>query len=179
MDEIALHAGITKRTLYKHFRSKIVLYMEMFDYYLDRYYAGVVEAAQSALPADQVLLKIFDAIYMFTKQNQKFMLLYWMLDTNEYEGEIPQEVLDRVNRRNVTGIQAAIDAVIRAQNEGLIINFPAETLVHTISAINKGIFFHTHKERKFGIAVIDSDTIYQNAVRLLKEGLFIKKADSY
>ncbi len=171
INEIAQRARITKRTLYKHFPSKIALYMEMFDHYLEQYYTKIAEAARLDLPTDQVLFRLFDAIYTFTKENEKFMRLFWMLDTDEYEGIIPQQLRDRVNKWSVANITEAVAVVKRAKEEGLIIDISPELLVHVVSSMNKGIFTHAHKERKFNIASVDPDILYENIVGILKRGL--------
>ncbi len=59
----------------------------------------------------------------------------------------------------------------QAQGAGYVRQYDPNLFWHIVSDINKGIFVHTDKERKFKIADIDSDDLYNEFVKLLKESL--------
>jgi AcrR family transcriptional regulator len=160
MAEIISAAGVTRRTLYSYFPSKIALYIEMFDHYLARYHQAIVEAARSDLPTRQRLLNLMDSIYRFTRENEKFMRLFWMIDSQEYGDDLPPELTGRIRNWSLANIEEARSLVRAAIEEGCVVEKDPELMIDLISAMNKGIVTHTHKERKFDIARVDPDALY-------------------
>lgn len=172
VDEIASHAGVTKRTLYKYFPSKLALYVYMFDDFLQQLHMETSATIKLDLTTNEILSKLIDVLHSFTKKNEKFMHLYWMVDSEEFDGAVPQELVDRVNVLTASLFKMSVAVVKKGQAEGIISNGDPELLVHLISAINKGIFTHVRKERGFEIADIDPDTLYKILLTILNEGLF-------
>lgn len=179
IDEIAERAGVTKRTLYKYFPSKLALYVHMFDDFLStKLSVKISETARLDLPPDQLVLKLFEVLIEYTKENEKFQRLYWMLDSDEFDGHIPKELIKRVN--NVTRMMSkeAIGVIKKAQKMGLMIDVDPELLVHLMSAINKGIFIHTSKERRLEIADIKPDQLYAVLLKIIQGGMFRTPGDA-
>ena len=172
VDEIAKRAGVTKRTLYKYFPSKLALYVYMFDDFLQQLHLEISKTAELNLPTYELLLKLVDVLHSFTKKNEKFMHLYWMVDSAEFDGAVPQELVARVNVWTASMFRVTVEVVKRGQMEGIIMDGDPELLVHSISAINKGIFTHTRKERGFEVADIDPDTLHKILLNILNQGLF-------
>lgn len=171
VDNIAERAGVTKRTLYKYFPSKLALFIHVFDEYLQKLYKELVKPLELNLPTEQLIEKIFYVIYVFTKENEKFMRLFWTLDSDEFLGPIPEELINRIQVWNRAMIDVTVKR-IQAKKEGLCIQYDPELLVHLMSAINKGIFVHTNKENRFNIADINSDQLYAACIKLFNKGLF-------
>lgn len=171
-DEIAAKAGVTKRTLYKHFPSKLSLFMSMFDHYLNEIAKKMLSASKMELPPDTKILMLFDIFYEFTKKNEKFMRLYWMLDSEEFEGEMPEELSQYVTEHVNSLIVVSADASEVARKEGRIIDIDPLILAHLMSAINKGIFIHVSKERRFGVSTPDADELYRLMHVIMQQGLF-------
>lgn len=172
VDEIAKRAGITKRTLYKYFPSKLALYVCMFDDFLQQLHLETSKTVELNLPTYELLLKLVDVLHSFTKKNEKFMRLYWMVDSSEFDGAVPEELIARVNVLMASLFKMSVEIVKRGQMEGIIMDGDPELLVHLISAINKGIFTHVRKERGFEIADIDPDTLHKIILTILNGGLF-------
>ncbi|MBN1881885.1 MAG: TetR/AcrR family transcriptional regulator [Deltaproteobacteria bacterium] len=171
--DIARRANVTKRTLYSYFPSKITLYIEMYDYYLERYHQVIVDAVRSEMPTREKLLFLMDSLFAFTKDNEKFMRLFWMIDSEEYGGDLSDDLTERIRNWSIENIREARPLVKLAFEEGVIIDIEPEMLIHLISAVNKGIMTHTHKERKFNIAHIDPESLYSQFRHILLRSIFL------
>ncbi len=177
IDEIAARAGITKRTLYKYFPSKLALYVSMFDDYLRRLSEEIVAAARIDTSADRLVSRMWDVLFLFTRSNERFMRLYWLVDSDEFEGEIPEELVRHVQEHTANMFSAAVRANTHAIEDGLIIRVDPLLLAHLMSAINKGIFIHASKERRFNIAELTADDLNDLMSTILQRGLFRQSAD--
>jgi len=179
IDEIAERAEVTKRTLYKYFPSKLALYVHMFDDFLStKLSVKISETVRLDLPPDQLVLKLFDVLIEYTKENEKFQRLYWMLDSDEFDGHIPEELINRVSNVTRSMFKNVIKVIKKAQKRGLVIDVDPELLVHLMSAINKGIFTHTSKERRFEIADITPDQLYAVLLKIIQGGMFRTPGDA-
>jgi AcrR family transcriptional regulator len=172
MDEIAKQAGITKKTLYLHFPSKLALFVHVFDEHLQQLHKQFTNAARKDLPIVELITSMFEILYTFTKKNEKFMRLYWTLDCEEFDGLIPDELLQRIKIWTKAMFEEVTNVIEKGQQEGVLLDYDPELVMHLMSAINKGLFIHTNKENKFSIANIDPDNLYWMAVKMMNTGLF-------
>lgn len=172
VDEVAERADVTKRTLYKHFPSKRALFIYMFDVHLLRLEKELSSFGKKAgsSPAREIIQN-YRSLFNFTLKNEKFMRLYWMIDSNEFEGEIPAELVDHVHK--MTNRMLAINESLakKACETGAIIDVDPVLLVHLLSAINKGIFIHANKEKRFDIADIKPRELFDLLLVILEKGL--------
>jgi TetR/AcrR family fatty acid metabolism transcriptional regulator len=172
IDDIAARAGVTKRTLYTYFPSKLALYTSMFDDYLKKLSLEISEAAKIPAPTEQLILNMFEVAYKFTRKNERFMRLYWMLDSDEFEGVIPAELLRYVQEHSDNMFNTLVTVFSKARKDGQIADVDPLLLAHLISALNKGIIIHVSKERRFSVAEINPDDLSDLARVILKQGLF-------
>jgi len=173
MDMIAKQAGITKKTLYSYFPSKLALFIHVFDEYLQQLYQQFARGTKKNLPADELILSLFDILFKFTRKNEKFMRLYWTLDSDEFDGLIPEELIDRIKVWTKAVFDEMIKVMDKAYAAGLLRkDYDPMMIIHLLSAMNKGIFIHTNKENRFNIAQVDTDGMYRIVYEMLKAGLF-------
>ena len=172
VDEIAKIAGITKRTLYLYYPSKLALFIHVFDKHLQDLHQQLAKGTKQDLPIKELIISLIQILHRFTKKNEKFMRLFWTLDSDEFNGNIPEELLLRITVWTRAMFEDLIKIVELGQREGVIVDYNPELLIHLLSALNKGIFIHTNKESRFSIADIDPDSLYEIAVNLLSAGLF-------
>jgi AcrR family transcriptional regulator len=172
VDQIAVRAGVTKKTLYSHFPSKLALFVHVFDDYLQQLHTEMSAVLDEGHRLDILLRRLTATLFEFTKRNEKFMRLFWTLGTEEFDGLIPEELVNRIKMWN----RAMIDEVVRVseepQNRGLMKDYDPELLFHLMSAINKGIFLHTNKSYRFKIALLDPEELYNLMIDLVEKGLF-------
>lgn len=172
VDQIADRAGVTKRTLYSHFPSKLALFVHVFDDYLQQLHEEMSKILTQHLTMDRLLRELTANLFDFTRRNERFMRLFWSLSTDEFDGIIPDELVNRIKMWN----RAMIDEVVRVneepQNKGLLRGYDPELLFHLMSAINKGIFLHTNKSYRFKIASLDPEELYRLMVDIMERGLF-------
>lgn len=175
VDEIAARADVTKRTLYKHFPSKLALFTHMIDVHLLELEKDLSALGQTVGPAcGSDILKRFHALFNFTLKHEKFMILYWMIDSREFEGEIPPELVSHVHKLTNRMLRANESLVKEACDAGAIIPVDPIRLVHLLSAANKGIFIHANKEKRFDIAQIKPQELFDLLLMILERGLFQK-----
>ncbi|MBN1635305.1 MAG: TetR/AcrR family transcriptional regulator [Deltaproteobacteria bacterium] len=178
MDEIARQSGITKKTLYNYFPSKLALYVHVFDEKLQQLHNELTRCASRELPTDKLILALFNTLFTFTKNNEKFMRLFWTLDSDEFGGVIPEELIQRIKIWTKAMSDVVISVVRNGQQEGYLTNRDPALLIHLMSAVNKGIFIHTNKESRFSIADIDPEVLYKEYIALISTGLFKPLADN-
>ena len=179
VDEIAHEAGVTKKTLYSYFPSKLALFIHMFEHYLHQLNRYLLETFDREPRPDRFVLEVARTLFRFTWENEKFMRFFWSMDSNEFDGETPPELLQSVRHVNRNMIDLVTDQVRKGQEQGYIRkDFEAELLVHIISAFNKGILIHTNKEAKFNVAKIDPEYMYEQYLRLITPGLLATPPDS-
>jgi hypothetical protein len=106
------------------------------------------------------------------------MRLYWEMNSEDFDGKIPDELITSINTGGREILKEGQASIIRAQEKGYVSGYDPNLLWHIVSSINKGIFIHTDKERKFKVSNIDSDDLYKEFVKLLKEGFKIQEVGS-
>ena len=172
VDEIAQAAGVTKKTLYSYFPSKLALFIHMFEYYLQQLHRRLIEASEREPRMDRYILEVARVLFKFTWENEKFMRFFWSMDSSEFDGEAPPELLQSVRSVNRASIDMVAEFLRRGQDQGIIRkDFDPELLVHIISAFNKGLLIHTNKEAKFNVAKINPEYMYEQYLRLITPGL--------
>lgn len=172
VDEIAERADVTKRTLYKHFPSKLALFIHIFEVHLLKLEKELLFRTKANSSSEKDIKQHFQALFKFTLKNEKFMRLYWMIDSNEFEGEIPSELVDHVQKLTNKMLGVSKSLFEKASGTGAIIDANPVLLVHLLSAINKGIFVHTNKEKRFDIAEIKPEELFDLLFVILENGLF-------
>jgi AcrR family transcriptional regulator len=172
-DEIAARAGVTKRTLYKYFPSKLALYVGMYDDYLYALHREISKIAGLTLPSDQLLFRYFNVFFKFTKKNERFMrLFYWVSDAHEFNGNIPEELRNKVNAHTNEIEKIVEDHMTRVFKDGKLITIQPRHLIHVIKAINKGIFIHANKEQRFRTVIdISPEKLFKLFNIILKGGV--------
>lgn len=172
VDEIAKRAGVTKRTVYGHFPSKLALFVHMFDDYLQQLQLELLRVLKIETEPLVLLRNLADALFHFTRENERFMRLFWTLGSDEFEGVIPEELIERIKLWNRSMIFEVTRVVKKNGGERLFERYDPELLYHLMSAINKGIFLHTNKSDKFRIATIDPEHLYQLMMGIVERGIF-------
>lgn len=173
VDEIVEMAGVTKRTFYKYFPSKLALFIHVFEAHLSKLERELSKKSRAATVSKEIE-QHYRKLFRFTQKNEKFMYLYWIMDSNEFEGEIPQELTSRVQRLTNEMFKTSKDLFDKAKASGEIIDVDTLLLAHLLSAMNKGIFIHANKEKRFDIAKINPSDLYNLLFAIMDQGLFTK-----
>ena len=160
MDEIAVSAKITKKTVYSYFPSKLSLFITIFERCLEQLHDRMFKVIDKKLPIEETVKSLFNTLFEFTRENEKLMRLFWALESDESGGEIPAELISRINIWN----KALLDEMIHLLEKGVVDNtfnkYDPAMIVHMFSAMNKGVFIHTNKEKRFNIAEIDAKDLF-------------------
>lgn len=173
MDEIAEQASVTKRTLYKHFPSKLALFVRMTDVYTAGLHREMAKVTSGEFEGKQTIQDLYQAVFRFTRRHQKFMRLFWIVDSDEFEGEMPKDLIDQVKGPTSEAFKKYAELIAEASQQGVVRPFDPMLLVHLLSAINKGIFMHANKERQYEIADIKPDDLFDLSMAILDGGLFV------
>ena len=172
VNEIARKAGVTKRTLYSYFPSKLALFFQMFEDYLQKLHKRILSAGQSELPARDRFINIVNELFAFNQKNQAFMRLFWALDSDEFDGEIPEELQQSIRIWNRDMIDIAVKIIEEGQRDEVFAACEPELIVHMISAFSKGVLIHTNKEAKLNIASASPKNLQELFMELLTSGFF-------
>ena len=170
---------MTKKTLYTYFPSKLALFIHMFEYYLQQLHRKLLEAVEREPRPDRYILEVSRILFKFTWENEKFMRFFWSMDSNEFDGETPRELIESVRLQNRYLIDLVADLVRKGQAAGVFRKeLDPELLVHIISAFNKGVLIHTNKEAKFNVAKIDPEYMFNQYLQLITPGLLENQNDT-
>lgn len=173
VDEIAELAGVTKKTLYSYFPSKLALFVYMFEHYLQKLHTEFLKAIQQESRTEQAFLAMIGILFKYTWENEKFMRFFYAMDLSELNGEIPPELIHGIQLRNRGLIELTVDLIRKGQAEDFIHpDLDPELLVHVISAFNKGILIHTNKETKMNIAAVRPADLMDLFIKLVHQGIF-------
>ena len=88
------------------------------------------------------------------------MRFYWTLESDQTGGTIPSDLSNRINIWNEAIMKEIKLFINNAVERDVLKAYDPEMIIHMFSAINKGIFIHTNKEKRFNIANIDSKQLY-------------------
>jgi AcrR family transcriptional regulator len=176
IDEIAQLADITKRTMYKRFSSKLALFIYMLDGYLItlKNELSSIKRKKAGSGASCDVERNIKALFDFTLRNEKFMRLYWILDSNEFDGQIPAELVEHVKKLTEQIFEVGANLIKKDLAKGMINDVDPILLIHLLSAVNKGIFIHASKEKRFEIADIKPQELFDLLLVILKNGLFAR-----
>jgi AcrR family transcriptional regulator len=161
LEGIARRAGVTKRTIYKYFPSKIALFVSMFDEYLQKLNALISETVALDVSTDRKLLMLISNLIQFTRENEHFMRQFLSINIRQFAGKLPRELIERVDQLNQSMIRQATEVVRQGQAEGVVIDTDPEILTHLVVAVCRGIFIHADAENIFlNSAVINHDKLF-------------------
>ena len=160
MDEIAQIAGVTKKTVYASFPSKLSLFISIFENYLQMLHRRMLEDIDRELPVAQTLKQLFNTLFQHTLENEKMLRLFWALESEEADGMIPLDLASRVNLWTKAIFDEMIGYIKEGIKQGIVRDYEPEMIIHMFSAINKGIFIHTNKQKRFNIADIEARNLF-------------------
>lgn len=160
MDEIAKKSGMTKKTVYSYFPSKVALFINIFESYLQQLHEKIFLVISQDLPIQTAIRNLFLTLFEFTQKNEKIFRLFWALESEDVGGILPIELTSRMNIWNKAMLDAITDIVRKGIKDGEIRSLDPELIVHLLSAVNKGIFIHTNKEKRFNIANISAQKLF-------------------
>jgi AcrR family transcriptional regulator len=106
MDQIADRAGVSKPILYKHFGSKLDLYLSLLDYATDALVAGVTEALQAPDDNEDKVSAAIGVYYAFADDGSHDYRLVFESDATS--ADVVRARLDRANERIAHVIAQAI-----------------------------------------------------------------------
>jgi len=167
MDEIAKKAEISKRTLYKYYPSKLTLFISIFEQYLQQLITNQITADYSSLNFSETVLAIFTSLYEFTDRNRSFMNLFWTLNNDIVEGEVPEKLLIHVLLLNNQIIENAARFLEKKESTGIFKNTPPILIAQTLSSMNKGIFMQSEKESGLGINDVTKEDLFKTYYKIL------------
>ena len=169
MDAIATEAGLTKRTLYQYFPSKLSLMSSIFEAHMQEEYIALSGAVYGLESSEEVILAAARALYEFTKDNIRFMRLLWSINDDVWGTEIPTEVFDRIKIMNDMLLNVGAERIAKMELHGVFANYTPREVSQFISAINKGIFLQVRKVTGQGIQGITTDQLFELALNVYKK----------
>jgi AcrR family transcriptional regulator len=161
MEDIAAGANITKRTLYKYYPSKLALFISIFEINLQMFLDSELETHYAGLSYADTLRKMFTRLHEFTKDNQGFMRLFWMLNSDTVEGEVPTELIWHINSLNERIIELTARCLEGKQTDGMLGKYHPVLVTHMFSAMNKGLYMQVDKEKRLGVEGLDENSLFE------------------
>ncbi|WP_312433327.1 TetR/AcrR family transcriptional regulator [Lacrimispora sp.] len=162
VDEIAAAANITRRTLYQHFPSKLTLFASIFEKYLKNLFDDLAVVYTQEKSVKEIMKDLLTTLFNFSTEHPNFMREFWMLDADNAGEGLPKEVMQHIHIWNRACVDLGVEFYTKHKSElGLFEKYDAEMLVHYISAINKGIFIQTEKEKASNMETVDSNQLLQ------------------
>jgi len=138
VEDIALEAELTKRTVYNYFPTKSAIIASIFEKKLEELYLLEFHSFQDCHTQVEVIKTLFSVLHSFTTENLGFMEMFWSLKDSSPE-VIPPDILERIAELNKKLIDLPSSALREAQPAGAGLKYKPDIIVHCISAINKGL----------------------------------------
>ncbi|MBR6852253.1 MAG: TetR/AcrR family transcriptional regulator [Lachnospiraceae bacterium] len=139
MEEIASKSGYTKRTVYNYYPSKANLTASIFERRLEKLYGLVVKALTECHSAKDIINVYFWILHNFTRENYSFMNILWTSVDEIKETDENKQILDNIVKWNGSIIQILAVAIGNYGLTGTLAKYSPYTVVHLMSAINKGL----------------------------------------
>ena len=108
MDDIAMHAGVTKPLVYQHFESKRALYLEIVESMATKVMGAIAAAGEEGLSPREQVLRGFQGYFKVLAHNREAFLLLYSRDTPDDE-EL-NHALEAVNVTMAEAVDPLIDA---------------------------------------------------------------------
>lgn len=151
MDEIAYHANISKRTLYKYFSSKSELFLEEFKNYFINFADALIANDDPANNPGERLRGMLYNLYDYTKNRPGYFKLLLMYREGFFDNDLSSDKITELHEfmRNTTNQNSdfLVNYWQKSLNTGLYSNESFLYLYHMIIALNKAIFFEFHYNR--------------------------------
>lgn len=146
MDDISEKSLYAKRTIYNYFPTKAAIIAEIFEQRLDELYNREQQAFERCTTAQGVITAFIGELNSFTSENLGFMKMFWGIkDSLQETDEIPEEVMNRIIYLNRKLIDMPASYLASKERVGILAKYPPETIIHFISAVNKGIYLQYDK----------------------------------
>ncbi len=169
LDEISKRAGVTKRTLYKHFPSKVALYINMIESYLETVKLEISRTVKLDLSSDKKFLALINVSVDFFRKNEKLMLKLSSMDIGQLGNTIPQKLLDRLHNIIESIVKDVAAIVKKCQEEGVIFEYDPRVLVHLVISILIGIYSYVDMQDMFSPADIKPEELFKAFFTVLSE----------
>ncbi|MBR2533027.1 MAG: TetR/AcrR family transcriptional regulator, partial [Lachnospiraceae bacterium] len=132
-------SGYTKRTVYNYYPSKANLTASIFERRLEKLYGLVVKALTECHSAKDIINVYFWILHNFTRENYSFMNILWTSVDEIKETDENKQILDNIVKWNGSIIQILAVAIGNYGLTGTLAKYSPYTVVHLMSAINKGL----------------------------------------
>jgi len=139
MDAIVTESGLSKGTLYWHFKNKKDLFTALFETIMSEAVSGFVPLMKQALPPEQKIELFFSSLEMIQESNRDFLtlpinLMTDMLNDEDFLRRYREIIASLANETKIV-IQQGI-------KEGVFRPVDAEELSWTLMAIYDGILLY-------------------------------------
>ena len=168
MDEIAKKAGVSKRTLYKYFPSKVELFISIFEQRLRQLITDEGTPMYEGMSFSDVLISQFTALYEFTNEHVGFMKLFWMVNSDSFGSGTPAELAEHVLLLNNRILENAAKQLAEKTPTGIFKDMSPTLITQMYSALNKGVFMQAEKEARIGIHTMTQDELFHAACDMLR-----------
>ncbi|MGB9836096.1 MAG: TetR/AcrR family transcriptional regulator [Candidatus Saccharicenans sp.] len=151
MDEIAREAGFCKATLYKYFKNKGEILLEIIIQYIDEMKNRVVEIAASADPPELKLKKMIyslleiqlkkaniSRLFIQDKNIREFMHRFFDPAEKENNREL-QQAIRNFNARREEIFKAGLEVIKEGIDRGVFVKTSAEKLLNYVWAVTEGL----------------------------------------
>lgn len=160
MDEIAREAEFSKATLYKYFRNKGEILLEIILQYIEEIRARMVEIQQSSLEPEEKLKQMIQAILEIQSRKENISRMF-ILDKNlrdfihrlftpsgKEDNRDFQQALKTFKSRREEISRAGCQVINEGIEKGKFIKTPPETIIKYVEAMVAGLLHTRYWETK-------------------------------
>jgi len=168
VDEIAMAAGFSKRTLYNHYPSKADLLVSILVGNQKKLYNQQEKALSACSTAEEVIYTHFRSLRSFTRENMRVTRILWNLIDYMGEGQIQREALTTLFEWTQKVARLPIDRLASMERTGLLQDYEPDVIIYYINALNKGLFLQFDKDAHYNIKSPSLDDTSDLAVKCLQ-----------
>jgi len=168
IDDIAKRSNYTKRTVYNYFPTKSVLIASIFEDNLADLYGKLEKEINNCISAQETISVHFHVLNKFTKDNYSFMRIFWSLGQELEKEDQSKDIMEKISEWNNKIIVLISGKLSEFGLTGIASKYSSDTIVHFISALNKGLVLQYDKDGS--LAIMDnivSDELYSFAFEVL------------
>ncbi len=166
IEEIAKKSKYTKRTVYNYFPSKSVLIASVFEDNLADLYGKMEKEIKTCKSVEETISVHFQVLNKFTRDNYSFMRIFWSLGQELEKEDQSKEIMEKISEWNNKIIVLISKKISELGLTGFASKYSPDTIVHFISALNKGLVLQYDKD---GSLAIMNNTVSEELYRFAYE----------
>ena len=178
MEQVARHAGYSKRTVYLDYRSKDEIFIDVCLEGGELLLEKLSDARGNGISVEEGIDRLLDVYIAFSRDHREYFRMIFSEATPEIIAQCTPELRDRVAELERSCLQVVVDLVDRAVREGIIPDTDPWAVAGIFLGTATGIILLSMGGSQSVFSKETLESLVKNAIWTLWRGLGIRDADS-